>query len=164
MLIETKSPMTLAKMVKAKLHRNVFTANLLDEHWCYHLVLSKRHHRSWGGGDGTYQAGKTNRHSNYGELAKKVDWDNLRHFRGLFTHFIFSVRFDKNGSGKIAWENGEIKLGLECQSKHVSRWIPFGGRLDGCDRHCCHPRFRLLHRLPCVWPGQVLEGFATAIN
>ena len=30
------------------------------------------------------------------------------------TLFIFSVRFDKNGSGKIAWENGKEEL--------VSEW------------------------------------------
>ena len=129
----------------------------------------KRHHRSWRGGDGTYEAGKTNRHGHNGQLAKKVNleiWGICNtHVRELLTYLVFSVRFDKNGSGKIAWENGEEKLGQELQSstnsfvghleKHilVCRWIPFGGCLNGCDWHGCHWRFGLLHRLPCIWSG-----------
>ena len=67
----------------------------------------KRHHWSGRGGNGAYQVGKTNRHGNYGELAQKVNFEMLTQFETLF---IFSVRFDKNGSGKIAWENGKEEL------------------------------------------------------
>ena len=68
-----------------------------------------RHQCCWNGADKTRT---TNRHSHYGELAEKVG-QLLFSCCDVRPRNIWVVaRFDKNGSGKIAWENGKIKLFL----------------------------------------------------